>query len=60
MFVSIDKRILSSINNLVNRMEKSTNNIGLKEKCQLQGQLALEEAKVGKLHDMDDTFTYPL
>ena len=38
--------MLSGIKDMLKNMENSTNNSGLKDKCQSQGELAIEEAKV--------------
>jgi hypothetical protein len=46
MFSSVEGRALQSIQRLLNEMEESTRNSGLKERCRMQGERALEEAKV--------------
>jgi len=46
LFTSIDHAVISAIKDIVNRMENLINSSALKEKCQAQGELALEEAKV--------------
>jgi hypothetical protein len=46
IFASIDTRVLSGIKDMLKSMENSTKNPGLKDKCQSQGELAIEEAKV--------------
>ncbi|KIM23722.1 hypothetical protein M408DRAFT_27677 [Serendipita vermifera MAFF 305830] len=46
LFTSIDQRVLASVRELLKRVEMSITNIDLREKCQSQGELAVQEAEV--------------
>lgn len=46
LFSFVESRALQSIQRLLNEIEASTRNSGLKERCKMQGERALEEAKV--------------